>query len=227
MFKRLISVFLCSFFSFFLYAQEITVTDFVIVAKNINALGSGAFISGVRGGVLGTGAWGGYLEIVDNDIQELMNNENVQYSDTLFDSGNQNVWKWKESLEPRFIEELFDENILTFEQFAVYRLRFNKDGTEFVAYTTGIEPYSFIAFFRIFDRVMSDGINQSQSAPFSEEIFEEGATKNFMEGLSENITTKYALLIVIIGGIVAGSLTVFMIKRKHRRSNSSTSGYSQ
>ena len=193
MFKRLISVFLFSFFSFLLYAQEITITDITIVAENVNVWENNR---------------GRYHEIVDKDIQELMDNENVQYIDTLFDPPKLSSWKYEKLIGLFSIENMFYENIPNMEEHVIYRMKFNKDNTIFVVYTASSEPFSLISYFRIFVR-------------------KEGSAKNFIKGLSKNTTARSVFLMVIIGGIVAGSLIVFMIKRKHHRSNSSTSRYSQ
>jgi len=168
-----------------LHAQEIIITDITIVAENVNVWENDR---------------GRYHEIVDKDIQGLMDNENVQYIDTLFDS-HKASWKWERLIEPRFIEEMFDENIPNQEQKVIYRMTFNMDDTIFVVYTALSEPYSLLSYFRIF-------------------VQKESSAKNFIKGLSKNTMTRSVFLMVIIGGIVAGSLTVFMVKRKHHRINS-------
>ena len=137
---RLRLIFLFLFPLFALYAQEVTVTDFSIIAENLDIGGMPSLRER-------------YDRIVDKDIQELMSRENIQYIDTFFSSREAHPWI---GLEKSFlIEDLFLENIPNaWEEFIIYRLRFKQDDMVFVVYTMLAAPFSFISHFRIFVRAI-------------------------------------------------------------------------
>jgi len=103
------------------------VVDIVIIAEDVEAWGAGN--------------WEGYNRIVENDIQEIISKENVQYSEKIFPRKSN-----AELEELDFNEKLFYENFpnhySNVEANVIYRLSYIKNNNSYVVYgmISGLYP---------------------------------------------------------------------------------------
>jgi hypothetical protein len=88
-----------------------------------------------------------YIKIVENNIQNINNMENKNYNERII---NRHKYTDEERDELYYYEDLFKENVSNFEDFTVYRLRYNLKNTSYVVYTLILAPYSIFRFLKIY-----------------------------------------------------------------------------
>ncbi|MCL2381749.1 MAG: hypothetical protein FWC64_09200 [Treponema sp.] len=118
-----------------LHPQEVTIT---VVAENAS--------------IWGSGRREGYHRIVERDILEVNNRSGAQYTEILANrtwSRSQAEWEAFSSLR-----DLFEANFSDWGENSVYRLAFREGNTSYMVYTAFAPPFSLMAFFRIFTRII-------------------------------------------------------------------------
>jgi len=139
-----------------------------------------------------------YNAIVDRDIHDINNRKKVRYTEQLLD------WDVQTERDRFFyFEFLFMESVTDFRAGAVRRLTYLDGNTSYVLYTLDAPPFSYLAFLRVFSRLIDAG-----------EV--DDSANDVPQSNNTNTTNRMPSWAVVaaMGGVIVFPTTVFVARRK-------------